>query len=406
MTQTPGGQVTPMSERVHSPTSTQELERRWAAVRAAMEDQGIDALVLSNNEDHVGGYVRYFSDMPAVNGYPLSVVFPREEPMSVVGHGPIGGDRAVPVEGDGIFRGVARHLTTASFAPAHFTGDDDPALAAKALEKYGKARIGLVGTLQMSHAFAGGLKRHLPDADFVEASQLVDEIKAIKSEEEQELIRRTCALQDEAMHAVFAAVEPGKRDRDMAAVAQHVSLDLGAEQGVFLCASYTPGEPSMILPPHLQNRVMQAGDVLVMLIETNGPGGQYAELGRACVLGEAPEQLKEELDFVLQAQQFCVDRLKPGVLCNEVANEYNEYMREHDRPEEQRLHCHGQGTDMVERPLVRADETMRLPAFANYACHPGYVRAGVGLFMCDNYLVDDAGETERLHAFPQEIVEL
>ena len=57
-----------LSERLVTPISTAELERRWAAVRAAMEAEGIDVLLMQNNNDFMGGNVKYFTDLPATNG--------------------------------------------------------------------------------------------------------------------------------------------------------------------------------------------------------------------------------------------------------------------------------------------------------------------------------------------------
>ena len=39
-----------------------------------MEKEKIDVLLMQNNNDHMGGYVRWFTDMPATNGYPNTVV--------------------------------------------------------------------------------------------------------------------------------------------------------------------------------------------------------------------------------------------------------------------------------------------------------------------------------------------
>ena len=80
-----------LSERLNTPISTTELQRRWTAVRAAMQAQKIDVLLMQNNNDYMGGYVKYFTDMPATNGYPNTVVFPREDDMTVVCQGPFGG---------------------------------------------------------------------------------------------------------------------------------------------------------------------------------------------------------------------------------------------------------------------------------------------------------------------------
>ena len=81
-----------LSERLQTPISTAELERRWGLVRAAMKREGVDVLLMQNNNDHMGGYVKYFTDMPATNGYPNTVIFPADDEMTVVMQGPFGGD--------------------------------------------------------------------------------------------------------------------------------------------------------------------------------------------------------------------------------------------------------------------------------------------------------------------------
>jgi Xaa-Pro aminopeptidase len=398
--------MTDLRERVHTPVSDAELERRWRLLRAAMTEHGIDVLVGQNTNDHMGGYVKYLTDVPAVNGYPLTVVFPREGAMSVVTHGPIGQDVALGPGGDGLWRGVERLMTTASFASAPYTRAYDAELAARALAGFDGATVGLVSTYALSFAFVDRLSRDLPKATFAEASELVDRIRVRKSDEEKALIRRTAALQEAAMRAAFAAVAPGKRDSDIAAAAQFASQELGSEQGIYLCASAPPGEPAAIAPRHLQDRVLREGDVLMLLIENNGPGGMYAELGRTCVLGAAPEALLEEHAFTLAAQEHCLGLLRPGVPAAEVFAAYNAFMRKHGRPEETRLHCHGQGYDLVERPLIRFDETMAIEADMNIVCHPTYVQDGTPSWICDNVLTGPDGVAERLHAFGKEIVEL
>jgi Xaa-Pro aminopeptidase len=395
------------SERVNTPISTKELERRWSAVRSAMEDRKIDVLLMQNNNDHMGGYVKYFTDVPAVNGYPVTVVFPRDDAMSMVSQGPFGVDRALPPEGDGVRRGVKRVMNTPSYASAPFTRNYDPELAARALDPYAGGTIGLVGTYQMSAALVDYLRQgRFSNTRFVDASDMVDAIKVIKSEEELALVRRTAEIQDGAMKAAFAAIRPGMRDIEVAAVAQHYSMTRGSEQGIYLCASAPLGEPCMFGPRHLQNRVIRDGDQFALLVEDNGPGGFYTELGRTCVLGAASQELKDELEFVKQARRFTLDLLKPGTPCKDVWDAYNAFMRENGRPEEQRLYCHGQGYDLVERPLVRADEPMTIQPNMNIVVHPTYIRGNVMSWLCDNYIIGASGPGERLHRFPEEIVEI
>lgn len=394
------------NERVNHPISNQELERRWAAVRAAMAGSRIDVLLAQANNDFMGGNVKYLTDVPATNGYPATVVFPKDERMTVIGQGPHGLVRELPPQGDGVRRGVARFMSTPSFASALYTAEYDARLAEKALAPYAAATIGLLGTAAMSFALVDTLKRSLPKAKFVDASDLVDRIKAVKSAEEIEFMRRAAAMQDAAMDAVMKGIRPGMRDLEVAAIAENVGHSHGSEQGLFLCASGPVGTAAVFGNRHLQNRVIREGDQFTLLIENNGPGGFYTEIGRTCVLGRASAEMHEEFAFVLEAQKFTTGLLKPGASCKDIWDTYNGFMREHGRPEEKRLHCHSQGYDMVERPLVRFDETLPVGKDMIVAAHPTYVTDRTYSWVCDNFLVGEHGAVERLHQFPQKIFEL
>ena len=396
-----------LSGRLQTPISTAELERRWAAVRAAMEREKIDVLLMQNNNDYMGGYVKYFTDLPATNGYPLTVVFPRDDLMTAVGMGPFGGDADPTANPDGIHRGVKQVLTTPSFASCHYTAAYDAELAARALAPYAGGTIGLVGTASMSFALVDYLQKgRFSNSRFVDAADMVDRIKAIKSAEERDLIRRAAAMQDGAMRAAFDAIEPGMRDRDVAAIAQCYSQRHGSENGIYLCASMPADAPSAFSQRHYQNRVIQEGDVIALLVEDSGPGGMYAELGRTCVVGKASAELKDEFAFAVEARKFNLGLLKPGTPCADIFAAYNDFMRKNGRPEERRLHCHGQGYDLVERPLIRSDEPMTIAQDMNIVVHPTYMRGHVLSWVCDNYLIEANGPSERLHRFPEAITEL
>jgi Xaa-Pro aminopeptidase len=385
------------SERLQTPISTAELERRWAAVRAAMERDKIDVLLMQNNNDHMGGYVKYFTDLPATNGYPMTVVFPRDDLMTMVSQGPTGGVMHPAEKPDGMRRGVKTWLTTPSYASCNYTAGYDPELAATALAPYAGGTIGLVGTYQMSFAMVDHLQKgRFSNTRFVDASDLVDRIKVIKSPEERDLVRRAAAMQDAAMRAAFAAVEPGMRDRDIAAIAQCHSQRHGSENGIYLCASMPHGKPANFSQRHYQNRVIQEGDVFALLVEDSGPGGMYTELGRTCVVGKASQELKDEFAFALEARKLTLNLLKPGASCKDIFAAYNDFMRRNGRPEENRLYCHGQGYDLVERPQKDM----------NIVVHPTSIRGNVMSWVCDNYFIEANGPSERLHKFPEIITEL
>jgi Xaa-Pro aminopeptidase len=395
------------SERVNHPLPIRELERRWALIRAAMKEQGVDVLLAQANNDFMGGYVKYLTDLPATNGYVLTVVFPRDEPMTVIGQGAFGLDQRLPAEGDGVRRGVGRLMGVPSYASANYSAGYDADLAAKALEKYRGATIGMLGTAAISFALIDGLKRGpLSEAKFLDSSDLVDPIKAVKSEDELAFVRLTAAAQDAAMEAVIAAIRPGMRELDVAAIAEHVGHELGSEQGLFLAYSGPSGSPGQIVNRHLQGRALRSGDQFSLLIENNGPGGFYCELGRTAILGKATGEMQEQQAFVLEAQRFSLGLLKPGADPAAIWNEYNQFMRENGRPEEKRIHFHGQGYDMVERPLIRFDETMPVDKNMYFALHPAFSTERTYSWACDNFLLDLNGAVERLHHTPQILFEL
>ena len=151
---------------------------------------------------------------------------------------------------------------------------------------------------------------------------------------------------------------------------------------------------------------MEKGDWFKLLVENSGPGGFYTELSRVFVLGKASAEQKDAHAFALEAQRDTVRRYRPGKPCGEVFEEYSSFMRSRGMPPDERLYSHGQGYDLVERPLIRPDEDMAIEENMVFACHPGYVNERVYSGICDDFLVGPGGKTERLHAMEQEIFEL
>jgi len=393
------------NERILHPISTAELNRRWAAARAAMAEHGLDALVVQGTQDWLGGYVKWFTDEPATNGYPISVIFPADGLMTVVGQGPMNGRRKLRGD-EAEHRGVGMLRFTPSYSSIHYTKHYDSALVVEELRAGGHRRIGLVATAQMQYDFVCDLQRSLPEATFSDATVLIDAIKAVKSAEEQQKIRATAALQDKVIAAVAGWVTPGKRDFEIAAFAQHTAQDLGSEQGIFLGSSAPLGSPAVFRPRHQKGRELKAGEHFSLLVEVNGPGGFYTEIARTFVLGKAPQELIDGLETVKEAQRFMLGLLKPGVQPREVFRAFNDYMRARKLPEETRLNAHGMGYDMVERPLIRDDEDMPLAAGMHIVVHPGFVNERMFAVVCDNYLLGAAGPGPCLHKTPQRIFEL
>jgi Xaa-Pro aminopeptidase len=393
------------AERVETAISRAELERRWAAVRRQMTERNIDALVMQNASDWLGGYVKWFTDVPAHNDYPRTVIFHRDDLMTVVEMG--ANDRRETFDGsDPLHPGVGEIIGSPSFFSVSYTLDYDATLAAQALKRRGYKSIGWLGRGRLPHALVRVIEEQVSGARFVEASEFVDPIKAVKSDEEIALIRRAAAMQDAQFQRVVHAIKPGMRDSDLSALAQYQGELLGSEQGLFRGSSAPLGQPAVLRGRHFQGRIMQPGDYITLLIENNGPGGQYAELARIMVLGKASQELRDAFAVVCEAQKYTVSKLKPGASCADIHAAHDAFMKSKGAPPELRLFGHSQGYDLVERPLLRSDETMPLAANMNMAVHPGFPTKTNFVFVCDNFLVHENGTAEHLHKSEQKLYEV
>src|SRR5262249_52224716 len=205
---------------------------------------------------------------------------------------------------------------------------------------------------------------------------------------------------------VVAKVKPGMRDGEITALAQYEGELLGSEQGLFRCSSAPLGEPAILRGRHYQGRIMKTGDYMTLLIENNGPGGFYAELARTFVFGKASQELRDAFAVCVEAKKHTVTNLKTGADPADVYVLHNDFMTSHNAPPEMRLFGHSQGYDLVERPLLRADETMKLAANMNMAVHPGFFTRTNFAFICDNFLIKPDGSVEHLHKAEQKIWEL
>jgi len=395
-----------MDERLLNPISTRGLERRWDAVRKAMAERKIDALVMQNNNDWLGGYVRWFTDTPLSNGYPRSVIFPACDPMTVVDMGPRGGRRKIN-GGDEINRGVGAIIFTPAFTSVAYTDEYQAELVAEELKHYGYRCIGWVGAGAMPHKFVTRIERELAGkASFVDATEFVDRLKAIKSKEERDLIRKAAAMQDEIFNRLLEKIRPGMTDNDITALVQYEGRRLGSEQGLFLGSSAPLGQASRFLDRHLQARTLKPGEHFTLLIENNGPGGFYTEIARTVVLGKASNELIDGFESMKEAQAHTLRLLKPGASCADIAQSHDDYMRSRNLPPELRLYCHGQGYDLVERPLIRCDETMTVEQHMNLAVHPGYETPSIFAVICDNYLIESGSPGDCLHKTPKQVFEV
>jgi Xaa-Pro aminopeptidase len=394
-----------IDERLFNPISVTELERRWAAVRALMAERKIDALVMQQNNDWLGGYVRWFTDTPLSNGYPRTVIFHANDPMTVIDMGARGARRKL--DGDRTNPGVGEIICTPAFTSVNFTDEYQAELTSAELRRRSYRTVGWLGAGAMPHRFVVRVEKDMfGRGHFVDLTDAIDRIKALKSAEEIKLIRACADLQDKVFARLCKQILPGMRDNDITALAQYEGRLLGSEQGLFLGSSAPLGQASRFVDKHMQGRQLREGEHFSLLIENSGPGGFYTEIARTMVLGKASNELIDGFESMREAQAHTLRLMKPGVKCADVAKEHDEYMCSRGLPAELRLYAHGQGYDLVERPLIRADESMVIEETMNFAVHPGYENDSIFAVICDNYLIGADGPGECLHKTAKQVFEI
>jgi len=387
-------------EKLREPISKKELERRWRAVREAMAKEGLDCLIMQSRNRYLGGYVRYFTDIPAQHSYPRSVIFPLDDEITMISHGAPPPSPASPPEWT--VHGVKKRITLPYLPSLNFTKTMEAKAVADAIKSYKVKRVGIVSKATISASVYEYLMENLPEVDMWDATDMVDEIKAVKSEEEIRLVKKTAELQDKVFAAILASVRPGVREYELRAEIQRLCINLGSEQQLIMIGSAPAGTPARQLFEFYQNRTLKNGDSVCIMIEVNGPGGFYGEIGRTVCIGEAPRALLDTWANAVVAQDKTAEIMKPGAKPEELINTHNKLLASMGYPLEGRLLSHGQGYDLVERPGICPGEKMTIKAGMNIVIHPTLITKESYAFCCDNYLITDSGAV-RIHKTPREV---
>jgi Xaa-Pro aminopeptidase len=390
-------------ERLSKTVSDAELERRWKAVREVMREKKIDYLVMQNQEEYMGGNLRWFSDFTARHQFPMTVIFPVDDDMTLINCGaqPSAPQTFPP---PWFARGIKNRLGDVYFLTMPYTNTYDAKLAVDVLKEKKNPTIGWVERSFIPVTFYEYLVENLPGATFVDATEWVDELRTVKSEEEVELIRGTAALQDACVEFLKKTIKPGMRDYEVYAEAHYFLSKNGSERGLVQVGS---GPLGTIVPFDIirfGNRVIREDDQVSVLIEVNGPGGYYTEMMRQFAVGaEPPQSLLDAWAIAVEAQDKMAEMLRPGAHPKDIWDMYVEFITKAGYAPPVRSIAHGQGYSLVERPNIRPDETMRLKEGMNIVLHPSAVRQGVWTIVGGNYIIRKDG-AESLNKSPREII--
>jgi Xaa-Pro aminopeptidase len=267
----------------------------------------------------------------------------------------------------------------------------------------GHGRIGLVGTDYMSVSDYTRLIETL-GSRVVDLTSQVDELTAVKSVEEQELLRQSGAIFDDAWKAILQAANPGMSEWELAAVAGKELLARGVSHSIILIGASRPDSPAACVG-WPRDRRLSREDAVQMSIEGPGPSGYCIEVGGIFSFGPPSSTLKQQFEAQLRGMEAGVGLLVEGRTSGQVAEAVDREFREAGYRTGY-PGMHGIGLGIPEPPPIEKGNLRVLVSGNVVAMHPNAVsEAGVGTLTSRTYVVGEK-EPECFSALPLEFTEL
>ncbi|RNF39060.1 M24 family metallopeptidase [Planococcus salinus] len=183
------------------------------------------------------------------------------------------------------------------------------------------------------------LKKGLPNADFKDASTLVNWVRLIKSDQEIDYMKIAGTFAEKAMMDGINLIGEGVRECDVAAKILHSQVTGTAEHG---------GDYPAIMPllpsgektstPHLTwtDQRYKFGETVIL--ELAGCYRRYhAPLARTVNIGRPSDTLKALADITVEGLNACLDMIKPGIALEEVEETWRKTIERSGHVKESRL---------------------------------------------------------------------
>jgi len=256
------------------------------------------------------------------------------------------------------------------------------------LEEMGAKRVGF----EAEHlTFARYQKWASIAAELVATSGLVEEIRAIKDQEEIEAIRRAVALADETSAYLREYIRPGLTEREVAWEAEVYMRQRGAEKIAF--DLIVAGGPNGALPhATTTERALREGEPIVIDIGARVES-YHSDLTRTIYLGEPDARFQEVYTLVRRAQESALGGIRAGMkgkeadgLARQVIEEagYGEYFG-HGLG-------HGVGLAVHEKPRVTQTSEEELQPGMTLTVEPGiYIPGWGGVRIEDLVVIGEEG---------------
>jgi Xaa-Pro dipeptidase len=359
--------------------SDTEITRRIGAIKERMRDKGFQALIVFS-QVILGekGAVRYISNYRLLTRKDYLVL-------------PLEGDPALILP----TLGQQMAAMKASWIRDVRSGGETEGMIREVAEKikgYGleKGTIGIVGLLSsMPHYDYELLKKELPQASFTDSTELLNEVRAVKSPEEIEMIRETTDIADTCYELLLEIMRSGIDEREVMAEINKLLTLKGAEDTLIL-TSRGRSFPCFISPPG--QYVFQDGDHYVFSIEISGPSGYWSQIVRPLCLGKPSSSYARMFETGEKALNKGVTGLVPGKRVGDVVRiVYDEIEKAGFKSG---LWCgHGMGMDLGDGLGLFENNQTELRAGMIITIHPHILSldGNEGLLFGDTFVVGNEG---------------
>lgn len=324
-----------------------ERDRRWEAVRRAMAERGLDALIVrgtSSKWDGGTANVRYLTQVGG-NGEDAMVVFPADGEPSVL-----------------LWASSQRKWWAQAQDWVADFRQGNPSWAATAVERVcelgaARGRIGVVGVggrteagKCMSYDIYAEIRERLPDAGFEPASDILEGLRLRKSAAELEFMAQSARLCDVAVATMLeAAARPGIKAHEVYGEMLGAVYRAGGEAPMFLMYEADPEALHAVRFP--SERTLEPGFMLLQEILPKY-AGYFTQIMVPVSIGEPDAVYRRLAEAALAAYRIAIETIRPGITVKALAETMNRPIVEAGltwtRPQ-----WHGTGLENVEPPSDR-----------------------------------------------------
>ena len=231
----------------------------------------------------------------------------------------------------------------------------------------------------------------------------IEELRAIKSPEEIEKIRRSVVLNSQAFEATVRRIKAGDSEAEIAAELEYQMRRRGAQHAAFETI-VAAGERTAL--PHAQPTGRRLANNELLLIDMGASLDGYAsDMTRMLFLGRPGTAVRSMYRAVLEAQLEATASVREGVTAQHVDRAARRVLKEHGL-EKAFVHStgHGLGLEIHEPPRIGKKDRTPLKAGMAITIEPGAYLQGIGGIRIEDTVVVTRNGCEVLTPTPKELM--